>query len=148
MLPKSKTKRKYGVAFTMAEARKALHPYPVYECRFQDRTVVRMSFWTRTGKPFDFASGRRCCELHRGMTAVDGFVEHDVPGKPWVRVRDPHFSGEAVEVAKPRSSKTALQKAALMDACREAVAVMCNVNLPYSVQMAGEKARKALDLAA
>ena len=113
MIPESKTRRKHGVAFTMAEARKALHPYPVYECRFQDRTVVRMSFWTRTGKPIDFASGRRCCELHRGMAAIDGFVEHDDPGKPWIRVRDPHFTGETIETAKPRINGVKLKKAAL-----------------------------------
>ena len=106
MLQESKTRRKHGVAFTMGQARKALHPYPVYECHFQDRTVVRMSFWTKGGKPFDFASGRRSCELHRGMTAIAGFVEHDDPGKPWVRVADPHFTSGAVEPAKAKPKAT------------------------------------------
>ena len=49
MIPESKTRRKHGVAFTMAQARKALYPYPVFEARFADNTVVRMSFWTKAG---------------------------------------------------------------------------------------------------
>lgn len=148
MIPESKTRRKHGVAFTMAQARKCLYPYPVYEAHFEDRTVARMSFWTPAKGPIDHAAGRRACEAYKLAPAVDGFTEHDDPGKPWVRVRDPHFSGAAIETVKPRISKAKLQKVALIAACEEAVAVMCQVGLPYSVQMAGEKARKALNIAA
>ena len=148
MIPESKTRRKHGVAFTLAQARKCLYPYPVYEAHFADNTVGRLSFWSPRNKPIDFDAGRAISEIIFGKPAVNGFVERDVPGQPWLRVRDPRFSGEAVQPAKPRISKAKLQKIALVAACEEAVAVMCNVGLPYSVQMAGEKARKALDLAA
>ena len=114
MLQESKTRRKHGVAFTMAQARKCLYPYPVYEAYFEDRTVARMSFWTPAKGPIDHAAGRRACEAHKGAPAVDGFVEHDDPGKPWMRVRDPHFSGEAVETAKPRINGAKLKRAALV----------------------------------
>ena len=113
MLPESRTRRKYGVAFTLAQVRKALYPYPVYQAEFSEGSVLRMSFWTKAGKPFDFASGRRSCELHKGMTASAGFVEHDDPSKPWVRVADPHFTGEAGETVKPRINGVKLKKAAL-----------------------------------
>ena len=148
MIPESKTRRKHGVAFTMAQPRKCLYPYPVYEAHFADNTVSRLSFWSPRSKPIDFEAGRRICEIIFGKPTVNGFVERDDPAEPWYRNQDPLFSGEAVETAKPRVSKAKLQKMALIAACEEAVAVMCQVDLPYSVQMAGEKARKALDLAA
>ena len=113
MIPESKTRRKHGVAFTMGQARKALHPYPVYEAHFADNTVLRMTFWTKAGQSFDFVTGRAHCEIAMLSPAVDGFVEHDDPGKPWVRVRDPHFSGVVVETVKPRINGTKLKKAAL-----------------------------------
>ena len=129
-------------------ANKCVYPYPVYEAHFEDNTVLRMNFWTKAGQPFDFATGRAHCEIAMLSPAVDGFIEHDVPGQPWLRVRDPRFSGEVIETAKRPASKARLQRMALVAACEEAVAVMCQVGLPYSVQMAGEKARKALNLAA
>lgn len=114
MLQESKTRRKHGVAFTMAQARKALYPYPIYQGIFPDGTVARMSFWTRAGKPFDFAAGRRACEAHRGMPATMGYVEHDDPEQPWIRIADPYFTGDAVPVvAKPRINGAKLKKAAL-----------------------------------
>ena len=127
---------------------KCIYPYPVYEAHFGDNTVLRMSFWSKAGQPFDFVTGRAHCEIAMLAPAVDGFIEHDDPSKPWLRVRDPHFSGEAVQTVRPRISKAKLQKMALVAACEEAVAVMCQTGLPYSVQMAGEKARAALNLAA
>ena len=145
MIPESKTRRKHGVAFTMAQARKALYPYPTYEARFADRSVVRMSFWTKAGKPFDFASGRRSCELHKGMAAVDGFIEHDDQGKPWVRVRDPHFSGEPVEVATPRINGAKLKKAAFALVNR---AIINGHDMPTIPPKALQDLRKALNLAA
>lgn len=143
MIPESKTRRKHGVAFTMAQARKALHPYPVYECHFADNTVVRMSFWTKAGKPFDFASGRRSCELHRGAPAVDGYVEHDDPGEPWGRVRDPRFSGETVSTAKPRINGTKLRKAAFAVVDR---AIINGHDMPTIPPKALQDLREALNL--
>ena len=145
MLQESRTRRKHGVAFTMAQVRKCLYPYPVYEARFTDGTVVRMSFWTKAGTPFDFASGRRSCELHKGMAAIAGFVEHDDPGKPWVRVADPYFTGEAVEPVKPRINGAKLKKAAL------ALVKQSTVNghdMPMIPHKALQDLREALNLAA
>ena len=92
---------------------KCVYPYPVYEAHFADGTVARMSFWTPINKPFDFTLGAAHCELYRLAPAIDGYIEHDVPGQPWIRVRDPHFSGEAVEAIKPRINGAKLKKAAL-----------------------------------
>lgn len=92
---------------------KCMYPYPVYEAHFADNTVLRMSFWTKAGQPFDFVTGRTHCEIATLAPAVDGFIEHDMPGRPWLRVRDPRFSGEAVETVKPRINGTKLKKAAL-----------------------------------
>ena len=94
---------------------KCIYPYPTYECHFADNRVLRMSFWSKAGQPFDFEAGRAHCEIAMLSPAVDGFIEHDIPGKPWIRVRDPHFSGEAVEPVKgkPRINGAKLKKAAL-----------------------------------
>ena len=140
MIPESKTRRKFGVAFTMAQARKCLHPYPVYEAHFADRTVARMSFWTPAKGPIDHAAGRRACEAYKGVPAVNGFVEHDDPGKPWLRVRDPHFSGEAIETARPRINGTKLKKAAL--------AVVEQIANGGITPKAAQDLREALNLAA
>ena len=145
MIPESKTRRKHGVAFTMAQARKALYPYPTYQASFSDGTVARMSFWTRAGKPFDFDAGRRACEAHMGAPAIDGYVEHDVPGEPWVRIRDPHFSGETSIVAKPRINGIKLKKAAL------AVVEQSTINgenIPMIPPKALQDLREALNLEA
>ena len=152
MLPESKTRRKHGVAFTMAQVRKALYPYPVYEAHFADNTVARMSFWTKAGKPFDFASGRRCCELHRGMAAIAGFVEHDDPGKPWVRVADPYFTGEAVEPekAKPKATRKEIIKelARITDYAEHLQATLAKHGSDFTHHVTLDQARAVIDKAA
>ena len=97
----------------MSRNGKCVYPYPVYEGHFADGSVVRMSFWTPINKPFDFTIGQIHCELYKLTPVIDGFVEYDEPGKPWLRVRDPHFSGEPVETVKPRVNGAKLKKAAL-----------------------------------
>ncbi len=92
---------------------KCVYPYPTYEAHFGDNRVLRMSFWSKAGQPFDFEAGRAHCEIAMLAPAVDGYVEHDDPGKPWVRVRDPHFTGEIIETVKPRINGVKLKKAAL-----------------------------------
>ena len=106
---------------------KGIWPPPVYVAEFDDGTVGRVSFHTPAGKPFDFEAGRRSAatifsrpeiayqfkgsdnhqalcrsffETYPPRVVVDGWVEHDVPGQPWVRVRDPHFEPQAEPVAK------------------------------------------------
>ncbi len=92
---------------------KCIYPYPTYECHFADNRVLRMSFWSKAGQPFDFEAGRAHCEIAMLAPAVDGYVEYDNPSKPWLRVRDPHFSGEIIETVKPRINGVKLKKAAL-----------------------------------
>ena len=124
---------------------KCVYPYPVYEAHFADGTVERMSFWTKAGQPFDFVTGRAHCEIATLAPAVDGFIEHDVPGQPWLRVRDPHFSGEPVEVVKPRINGAKLKKAAL------AVVEQTIINgqdMPVIPPEALRDLREALNLAA
>ncbi len=103
------------------------YPAPVYVGEFDDGTVARISFWSEAGKPFDFESGRRTlatiysrpeirhqfngsrrhtalCEsafkTYAPRVIVDGYVEHDVPGEPWMRVRDPLYAAPAQAVAE------------------------------------------------
>lgn len=80
-------------------------PAPVYVATFEDNTVGRISFGSPEGKAYDFARGRNAAAIvfarpegetgfnrvYEPKQVVDGWVEHDVAGKPWVRVRDPEF---------------------------------------------------------
>ena len=97
----------------MARNSKCVYPYPVYEAHFADNTVARMSLWTLINKPLNFIGGCASCELYKLAPAIDGFIEIDDPVNGFKRIRDPHFSGEAVEVAKPRVNGAKLKKAAL-----------------------------------
>ena len=124
---------------------KCMYPYPVYEAHFADNTVLRMSFWTKAGQDFDFAAGRGHCEIAMLSPAVDGFLEHDVPGKPWVRVRDPHFSGEVIEAVKPRINGAKLKKAAFAVVER---AIINGHDMPMVPPEALRDLREALNIAA
>ncbi len=124
---------------------KCVYPYPVYEAHFADNTVLRMSFWTKAGQPFDFETGRAHCEIAMLSPAVDGFLEHDVPGKPWLRVRDPRFSGEAIEAIKPRINGARLKKAALAVVER---AIVNGHDMPVIPPEALRDLREALNIAA
>jgi len=122
-----------------------MYPYPVYEAHFADNTVLRLSFWTPINKPLDFAAGRAHCEIAMFAEAVDGFVEHDDPAKPWLRIRDPHFSGEAVEAVKPRINGAKLKKAALAVVER---AIINGQGMPMVPGKVLQSLREALNLAA
>ena len=58
-------------AFTLAEARKGMWPGPVYEAHFGNGRVIRMSFWSRDGKLYDFARGRKVCGLVSKLPLVE-----------------------------------------------------------------------------
>ncbi len=124
---------------------KCVYPYPVYEAHFADNTVLRMSFWTKAGQPFDFVTGRAHCEIAMLSPAVDGFIEHDDPSKLWLRVRDPRFTGEAVEVAKPRINGAKLKKAAFAVVER---AIINGQDMPVIPPEALRDLREALNIAA
>ncbi len=98
-------------------------PAPVYEAHFDNGKVYRMSFWTPHGKPFNVERARglfgpfppvRSYPYSRPVIdpaakMIAGFIEHDVPGNPYLRFADPHFTGEAAPVpvagnAKPKKS--------------------------------------------
>ena len=92
---------------SIARLKRCVHPSPVYECHFADGWVSRLSVWQPLGKPWQFEHFRSChTSLSRGKPIVDGYLEHDVPGEPWVRIRDPLFSGEVL-AAKPRKTSNA-----------------------------------------
>ena len=131
----------------MARNGKCVYPYPVYEGHFADGSVVRMSFWTPINKPIDFTIGQIHCELYKLAPVIDGFVERDEPGKPWGRIRDPHFSGEPVKTVKPRVNGAKLKKAAL--AVIEAVVIdHPDGGLPMVTHKVLRDLREALNLAA
>lgn len=104
---------------------KAMRPRPVYEAHFSDGTVSRLSFWTERGKPFDLDRARNLFgpgvplvlrdridfPAFHGKEVVAGFVEHDVPGKPWLRFADPHFTGEPAPVPIRRKAKPGIKQA-------------------------------------
>jgi len=46
---------------TVAHCRKGIWPAPVYEALCANGQIRRMSFWSRAGKPLDFATGRTMC---------------------------------------------------------------------------------------
>ncbi len=125
--------------------RKCIYPYPTYEARFGDNRVLRMSFWSKAGQPFDFEAGRAHCEIAMLSPAVDGFVEHDVPGKPWIRVRDPRFTGEIIETVKPRINGVKLKKAALAVVER---AIINGHDMPVIPPETLRDLREALNIAA
>ncbi len=62
---------------------RGVFPPPVYAATFADGKIIRMSFWSQFGKPWDIGLGRRLCKSwHRTMTGpecmiIAGYVEHD-----------------------------------------------------------------------
>lgn len=119
---------------TLAQIRNATYPFPVYEAHFSDGTYVRLSFFTPKGKPIDASRGRQLVESLTGWTVthlptlcriepglmtgkrlVRGFIEHDVPGQPWVRFLDAHFAPYAVETPKAKRVTAKVVLAALAD---------------------------------
>lgn len=91
-------------------------PAPVYEAHFDNGKVYRMTFWTPHGKPIMVDRARRLFGpfptpgvINPNARMTMGYVEHNVPGKPYIWFGDPHFTGEAAPVpiageAKPRKS--------------------------------------------
>ena len=113
---------------SLAKIRKCVYPFPVYEAHFADNTVLRMSVWQAAGKPWDFARCRKLLETSHsggskvgpwpaGVLIVDGYLEQDVPNKPWLRLRDPLFSGEeaAKRTRKPQAKVVLRQVLAYID---------------------------------
>lgn len=120
---------------TLAKVRKGVYPRPVYEAHFSDKTYVRLSVWSPAGKPLAVDRARNLintmtgwtvthlptlCRIERGNLTgkrlVRGYVEHDVPGQPWVRFLDPAFSPHAViETAKAKRQTARRVKAILAD---------------------------------
>ncbi len=95
---------------SMTQIRKCVYPHPVYEAHFSDGTVARMSFWSQADKPWDFHRGWRVLATAYRKPIVAGYVEHDDPAKPWVRIPDPLFTGEAMapQKRKPKRYKDTL----------------------------------------
>lgn len=100
---------------SMAKIRKCVYPSPVYEAHFADNTYGRLSVWQPLGKPWDFERARRVLAAIYRKPVVDGYLEHDVADKPWLRVQDPAFSGEAVTETRKRGPSAKQVKAILYD---------------------------------
>lgn len=96
---------------TLAQVRKCVYPYPVYEAHFADNTVARMSFYTQAGKPTDFERGRNLLARTYRKPVVGGYVEIDQPGKPWIRQADPMNA----PVTKPKRVTAKEARQALTD---------------------------------
>ena len=87
-----------------------LAPMPVYVATMKGGRQVRVTFWSRAGKPVDFASGFNCAmTIGRGIP-VSGHVEH--LGRT---MSDPHFA-QVKEVSRKETPATRLK--ALRDAVR------------------------------
>jgi hypothetical protein len=52
----------------------------VYEAKYVDGTIKRMSFWSPAGKPLDVAAGRRLMTGLHDKPIFQGFVYHESVG--------------------------------------------------------------------
>ena len=95
---------------SMARIRRCVYPFPVYEAHFSDNTYSRMSVWSPLGKPWAFDRFRHVLSKSGRREIVDGYLEHDVAGKPWLRLQDPLFSGEVVATKAKKTSSAAIRK--------------------------------------
>lgn len=90
-----------------------LQPFPVYVATMADGTETRLSFWSRAGKPVDFADGFNAAMVIGRNVPVAGYVEHN--GQ---RLVDPHFTPELAQ-AKTRKESAASRLAAIVKALKE-----------------------------
>ena len=100
---------------TLAQIRKCVYPFPVYEAHFADNTVGRLSIWQPAGKPWDFERARKTLATIYRKPVVDGYLEHDVPHKARVRLQDPAFGGEPVATTRKRGPTAKQVKTVLQD---------------------------------
>jgi hypothetical protein len=110
--------RELNYARINRERKRAFLPAPVYVAEFEDGTVARQSVYHEAGKPYDFDRSRSAVALlwcrSDALPApvgkpikdriVNGWIEHDIPGQPWVRIQDPAFGSnyQGIEPAKPK----------------------------------------------
>lgn len=76
-----------------------LQPYPTYVARYDDGSESRLSFYSRAGKPLDFAQGYNAALVIGRAKPIAGHVEY--AGK---QIADPFFETVAERVKKPRAS--------------------------------------------
>lgn len=87
------------MSFTLAQARKAMFPQPVFTARFVDGSVGSMTFFSESGKPLDLDRGRRLVEhawarpLSDWHVTIDGAVvaqgtAGDIEAKPAPKPRE------------------------------------------------------------
>ena len=105
---------------SMGAIRKGVYPYPTYRAEFGDGTVIRMSFWSQAGKPWDFNLGRRLCEhwYHTSTGAAAEAIAGEVQQSGDIQAADPRFSDWAEE-APTRKRVTARQLKATLAAILE-----------------------------
>ncbi len=91
---------------------KGMFPRPVYVAHFADGTQRRFSFWSREGKPIDFAAGYNVALAIGRSAPVDGYIDDK-----GTAIRDPYF--QPVQVAKPKKESAAARLAAICRALNE-----------------------------
>lgn len=89
---------------SVSAVRKGIWPAPVYEATFTDFSVHRISFWSRTGKPLDFDTGRKLCSslVHLPVIAGCVYLGNNI-------FTDPYFEAPIVKI-KPKRITTATLK--------------------------------------
>ena len=79
------------VSVTMSSLRKALcgSAAPTYEAHYADGTARRFTLFQLPDRPLDFERGRTIARrMQPDKELTGGFIEHDLPGKPWIRMAD------------------------------------------------------------
>lgn len=93
-----------------SDGRNAVWPPPIYVATLANGATVRMSFYSRRGKPLDFERGRRVCSnlaSQRASRAIAGHVELlNMSGSGVAQtLPDPHFAKVVPMVAKAKPPK-------------------------------------------
>ncbi len=95
--------------------RNGIYPAPVYVATFPDGKTVRMSFWSRAGKPLDYDRGRRLCEhWHDTIAGEPGLPSWATAGHVEVNDafagRDPFFIPHEVPPKTPARKRVTTKR--------------------------------------
>ena len=91
-----------------------VQPLPVYVAQFADGSACRLSFYSRAGKPLDFARGYNAALVVSRGIPTGGHVEH--AGKVYA---DPFFTGEQAAARAAKRETPAQRLAAIVRALKE-----------------------------
>lgn len=129
------------MSYRASDGRSAVWPPPIYVATLANGAVVRMSFYSRRGKPLDFERGRRVCE-GLAWTAAEALAG-GVPRRPilagYVEVDgavqfDPHFNTKAA-AAKIVAFKPARAEVSPLAALLRRAADVCTSDRAMALQL-------------